>query len=156
METTRASTLIHWSGLAALAAGLLFALGPFVHPPAGRAPPDVDLAAYAAAVLVPYFGHTLALLGLVGLLAQQLPRAGSLLVTGFVLAFLGTALGLIPAGVLAFMYPYLSSRELPMESGGPPVHILAAIALPALLRVAATTCTTPEVSSSWRVPSRTR
>src|SRR5687768_8506515 len=124
MESTRASTLIRWSGLAAVAAGLLFALGPLVRPDAGRAGPDVDLVAYAGAVLITYLGHALVPLALVGLLARHLPRAGPLLVAGFVLAFLGSTLGLIPAGVEAYMYPYLSSQELPMQTGGPPVHIV--------------------------------
>lgn len=132
------ATLIRWAGLAAIAAGLLFALGPLIRPgaPTSR---DVDLTAYAAGVLVVYVGHAVTLLGLVGLFARQVGRGGPPLVVGFLLTFLGTALGLIPAAVEAILFPYLTSigeMERATTAGeDPPAAFIAMTMLPALMRL---------------------
>src|SRR3712207_4278145 len=84
--------LVRWSGLLAIAAGAYMLLLPFVHPS-----DDVGMqsAAWVPVHLLYFAALTVVLLALVGILARQLQRAGRLGVTGFLVAFIGTAMMLL-------------------------------------------------------------
>jgi hypothetical protein len=81
--------LVRQSGLLAIAAGVSTVLAPLLHPesPQSAAWVPVHLLYFATLVVI--------LLVLVGILARQLGRAGRLGVAGFLVAFVGTAMGLL-------------------------------------------------------------
>lgn len=86
------AALARWSGLLAIAAGAYMVLLPFVHPS--------DAVGTRSAAWVPvhlgYFAALIAVqLALVGIFARQLERAGRLGLTGFLTAFVGTAMMLL-------------------------------------------------------------
>jgi len=112
------SVLIRWSGLGTIVAGVLVAVFPLVHP-------NHDVAGYTSAIwvpahLMPHVGAILALLGLVGLLARQLERAGWFGVVGFVAAFIGTASLLTGAMIEAFIIPFMGLQTPDIVDGPPP------------------------------------
>ena len=87
------TNLIHRSGLLSVLAGVLYALGAILHP-AGE-----DIAAYTSPNWVPahqiyWAAAMLMLFGLVGLYARQVEKTGWLGLVGFVLAFIGTVVGI--------------------------------------------------------------
>jgi hypothetical protein len=90
-KATRISptALIRRSGLLAVAGGAYMVLVPFLHPesPQSTAWVPVHLAYFAALAVI--------LLGLVGIFAYQVERAGRLGVAGFLAAFFGTAMALL-------------------------------------------------------------
>jgi hypothetical protein len=81
--------LVRSSGLLAAAAGAFMVLVPFIHPesPQSAAWVPMHLAYFATLVVI--------LLGLVGIFAHQVRRAGRLGVAGFLGAFFGTAMSLL-------------------------------------------------------------
>ena len=81
--------LIRWSGLISLLAGVLYALGAFLHP-VGEDLAAVTSPKWVPAHLVYWVSVILMQLGLVGLYARQVEKAGWLGLAGFVLAFIGT------------------------------------------------------------------
>lgn len=103
-----AMTLVRWSGLACIVAGLFWPLGQLIHPP--HTPDGYQSSLWVPAHLLPYLAGLLALFGLVGLLARQLREAGRLGVIGFVLAFAGTALSLMGGREQVFIQPLLAAR----------------------------------------------
>jgi hypothetical protein len=118
------TTLIRWSGLAAIVAGVLQALFPLMHP-------DHNAAGYASPAWVPVhfmpnLGMLLMQLALVGLLARQLERAGALGVAGFVVAFVGTGLFLMGGMMEMFVFPYLGAIRPTWEEEAPPAGIVEA------------------------------
>jgi len=112
------TALIRASGLATIVGGILFALFPLLHP-------DHTEAGYTSATwvpihLMPNIGAMLVLFGLVGLLVRQLERAGGLGLTGFVVAFLGTASLLMGTMIELFMIPFMGLQNPAFEEGPPP------------------------------------
>jgi hypothetical protein len=80
-----ASSLIRWSGLAALVAGLIFALIQPIHPPDVVA--SVNTAAWAIITPLKTAMCLLFLIGITGIYARQVNEAGWLGLTGFLLLF---------------------------------------------------------------------
>ena len=116
--------LIRWSGLGPIAAGVLFALFPLLHP--NHDPIGYASAAWVPVHFMPNLGALLALFGLIGLLARQLQRAGWLGVIGFVVAFTGTALVLMGGMLEMFIFPYLGEIRPTWEEEPPPAGIAEA------------------------------
>lgn len=83
--------LIRWSGLIGLLAGVLYALAAFLHP-VGEDLAAITSPRWVPAHLVYWVSVILMQLGLVGLYARQVEKAGWLGLVGFVLAFIGTGL----------------------------------------------------------------
>ena len=83
--------LIRWSGLISLLAGVLYALAAFLHP-VGEDLAAITSPKWVTAHLVYWVSVILMQLGLVGLYARQVEKAGWLGLAGFVLAFIGTGL----------------------------------------------------------------
>jgi hypothetical protein len=81
--------LIRWSGLISLLAGVLYALAAFLHP-VGEDLAAITSPKWVPAHLVYWVSVILMQLGLVGLYARQVEKAGWLGLAGFVLAFIGT------------------------------------------------------------------
>lgn len=116
--------LVRWAGLPCVLAGLFWPLGQLVHPP--HTPEGYQSSLWVPAHLLPYLAGALALFGLVGLLARQLPQASRLGVIGFVLAFAGTALSLMGGREQLFIQPLLAARA---------PELLAPDALPGLAQL---------------------
>ncbi len=114
------SNLIRWAGMAALASGVLSAIGDLLSlgvdlESAGSA----TTVSYAVVFLLYLLGGVLLLLGLVGLYAGQSEAAGILGLIGFLVAFLGTTLfsgalwfELFITPSLAIQAPDLAEAEL--------------------------------------------
>lgn len=105
------ASLVRWSGLSAILGGVLFALAAILHPN------GEDLSAVLMLTWVP--AHLLGLtsvmflhLGLVGLYARQVEKAGWLGLIGFVLAFIG--------GTFAAAIQYLTSTTIPLVAAQAP------------------------------------
>ena len=85
------TNLIRWSGLSSILGGGLYAAGAVLHP-AGEGIEAVSNARWVPSHVVYWAAILLIQLGLVGLYARQHERAGWLGLSGFTLAFVGTAL----------------------------------------------------------------
>ena len=108
-SSTNLTKFIHWSGLASMVGGLLFAIGIPLHPL--RYGEAVKHSPYSAIHTLIAVGLMLALFGLVGLYVRQADKLGALGLTGFFLAFLGQALtfsGLMTEG---FMWPAVAQYD---------------------------------------------
>ena len=107
------SNLIRWSGLAALAGGLLFVIGDLL----GLASIGEESFAETAATgtfilqqLIFLLGTVLILFGLFGLYASQSEATGTLGLVGFLVAFLGTALTVGAKWAQTFIAPIVAER----------------------------------------------
>ncbi len=106
------SNLVRWSGLAALAGGVLLVVGDLLGLTLGG-----DFAETAATgtfvvqQLMFLFATVLVLLGLFGLYTSQSEAAGVLGVVGFLLAFLGTALLAGFSWAQAFVVPFIATQS---------------------------------------------
>jgi len=103
--------LIRWSGLAAVLAGVLYALGALLHP-VGETLASVNSPSWIPSHLVYWVSAMLMVFSLVGLYARQAAKAGWLGLVGFLLALAGTAF----AGSIFFM----ASTVLPLVAAGSP------------------------------------
>ena len=102
-----ASSLIRWSGLAAIAAGIIFVVEQPLHPP--DVPSSVTTARW---VIVHYFSTAmcfLALLGITGLYARQVEEAGWLGLAGYIVFSLFWALQAPYVFAEAFILPQLTT-----------------------------------------------
>jgi hypothetical protein len=109
MKTTKitASNLIRWTGLSAVVAGIIFAGIQPVHPPDELA--SVTTTAWAIITPLKTAMCLLFLLGLVGLYARQVEKAGWLGLAGFLLFSLSWALNLAFVFAEAFIMPPLAT-----------------------------------------------
>jgi hypothetical protein len=99
------ATLIRWSGLLAMLGGILFPIAAVLHPN-GEDLASVNMPNWIPAHLLGLVSVTLMHLGLVGLYARQVERAGWLGLLGFVLAFVG--------GAFASTIQYVTSTAIPL------------------------------------------
>ena len=110
-ETTKvqitASTLIRWAGLAAVAAGIIFAVIQPIHPPDELA--SVTTPAWAIITPLKTAMCLLFLLGIAGLYARQVEKAGWLGLAGFLLLFVCWALQTAFVFAEAFVIPPLAA-----------------------------------------------
>ena len=102
-----ASSLIRWSGLAALVAGLIFAVIQPIHPPDVVA--SVSTGAWAIITPLKTAMCLLFLIGITGLYARQVEEAGRLGLAGFLLFGLGWALTTAFVFVETVIMPPLAS-----------------------------------------------
>ena len=102
-----ASSLIRWSGLAALVAGLIFALIQPIHPPDVVA--SVDTSAWAIITPLKTAMCLLFLIGITGIYAGQVNQAGWLGLAGFLLSFVCWWLQSSFVFAEAFLAPPLAS-----------------------------------------------
>jgi hypothetical protein len=117
------SDLIRWSGLVAMVAGALWAVGAlfdlmyFSPQPMSEVVPTGSFLFQQVLYLL---GATLLLIGLVGLYARQVQAAGALGLVGFLIAFAGTVLaaGFFWAGM--FIAPALATEAPDFVDAGPP------------------------------------
>ncbi len=98
------TTLIRWSGLAALLGGICLILFLLIHPFGELDRPElIHSPQWVLAHSLHFVGATLTLLGIVGLYTRQAHQAGRLGLIGFVLAFVGmvcfAGIGMITAYV---------------------------------------------------------
>jgi hypothetical protein len=127
------SDLIRWSGLAAMVAGALWAVGAFFDLMYFSPEPMsevVPTGSFLFQQVLYLLGATLLLIGLVGLYARQSQAAGALGLVGFLIAFAATVLaaGSFWAGM--FIAPALAT-EAPefLDAGSPPGLVLTLIGL---------------------------
>lgn len=113
-----------WSGLVSLLAGLLYALGAFLHP-VGEDLAAINSPNWVPAHLVYWVSAILMLFGLVGLYARQARKTGWLGLLSFVLAFLGT--------ILVGSILIVSATLIPLIAAEAPAILEEAIALPAFM-----------------------
>ena len=106
-----ASTLIRWSGLAAVAAGIIFAGIQPIHPPDFL--PSVTTTAWAIIIFFKLVMCLLFLIGITGLYARQAEEAGWLGLAGFVLLILSWWLQTAYVFIDAFVLPVLASAAPP-------------------------------------------
>ena len=106
MQTT-ASSLIRWSGLAAVAAGIIFAGIQPIHPPDFL--PSVTTPAWAIIVTLKWVMCLFFLVGITGLYARQVKEAGWLGLAGFVLLILSWWLQTAYVFIDAFVLPVLAT-----------------------------------------------
>jgi hypothetical protein len=118
--------LIRWSGLISILAGVLYALGALLHP-VGEDLASVIHPNWIPSHFVYWISAVLMQLGLVGLYARQVDKAGRLGLVGFVLAFIGTAL----VGAILF----LATAAIPLIAAGAPAIFDQAMAAPAFIVV---------------------
>lgn len=138
MKTT-ASNVIRWSGLAALAAGIIFAAIQPIHPPDVLASVSTDT--WAIITPIKTVMAFLFLLGITGLYARQVNKAGWLGLAGFLLLSLCWSLQMAFIFAEAFIFPPLATAApqfveglLAVVSGQPTETNLGA--LPALFALA--------------------
>jgi hypothetical protein len=105
--TITAAKLIRWAGLAAMAAGIIFAAIQPIHPPDVLA--SVTTGAWAIITPVKTAMCLLFLLGLAGLYGRQADKAGWLGLGGFLLFSLSWALNLAFIFAEAFILPRLAT-----------------------------------------------
>ncbi len=114
----RTHVLVHWSGLAWLAAGALFPAYTLLHP-AEEGAAAVLSSPWAAIHSLWFVGTLLTLAGLVGMYAWQAGTIGRMGTAGFVLAFTGTALILGIIFYDSYVVPVLAaSAPALLDSGG--------------------------------------
>ena len=99
------ATLIRWSGLLAILGGVLFPVAAVIHPN-GEDLAAVNMPNWVPAHLLGLVSVTLMHLGLLGLYARQVEKAGWLGLIGFVLAFIG--------GAFASTIQYVTSTVIPL------------------------------------------
>ena len=102
-----ASSLIRWTGLAALVAGIVFAGIQPIHPPDVLS--SVTTSAWAVIITLKTVMCLLFLIGIAGLYARQVERAGWLGLAGFLLFSLSWALNMAFIFAEAFILPYLAT-----------------------------------------------
>jgi hypothetical protein len=105
------AVLLHWSGLALVAGGLLMAVATALHPSRETAATilQAEVRLVAAHVLFT-LSSLLVLLGLPGLYGAQSVRMGRLGLVGFLAAFMGTAL-IAVSGNFGFIAPVLAAQS---------------------------------------------
>ena len=101
------STLIRWSGLSAMAAGIIFAGIQPIHPPDALASVNTDL--WAIITPLKTIMAFLFLLGITGLYARQVNKAGWLGLVGFLLLSLCWSIQLAFIFAEAFILPPLAT-----------------------------------------------
>ena len=102
-----ASSLIRWSGLAAMAAGIIFVVTQPLHPP--DVPSSVTTARWAIVHSFSTAMCILALLGITGLYARQVKEAGWLGLAGYIVFSLFWALQAPYTFAEAFILPQLTT-----------------------------------------------
>ena len=105
------TTAIRWSGLIAIAGGLLFPIAAILHPN-GEDLTAVNMPNWVPAHLMGLASVMLLHLGLIGVYARQLDQAGWLGLVSFVLAFVG--------GAFASAVQYVTSTAIPLIAGQAP------------------------------------
>jgi hypothetical protein len=123
---------IRWSGVSAIAAGVLFALAPLVHP--NHDPDGFRSAMWIPAHLMLQGGVMLALFPLIGTFALQLRQAGWLGLVGFLGAFIGTALMLSYLLIELYIIPFLGLQapNLLADDAPPPGLDVASMIMQAI------------------------
>ena len=106
---TRASNLIRWSGLSAMAAGIIFIAIQPIHPPDVLS--SVTTGTWAIVTALKTAMCLLGLLGITGLYARQAEKAGWLGLAGYLLFSLFFALTLPFAFAEAFILPLLATES---------------------------------------------
>ena len=104
-----ASSLIRWSGLAAMAAGLIFAGIQPIHPPDFL--PSVTTSAWAIIITLKWVMCLLFLIGITGLYARQVNEAGWLGLAGFILLILSWWLQTAYVFAEDFIVPVLATAS---------------------------------------------
>jgi hypothetical protein len=108
------TSLLRWSGAAALLGGLGILQAPLLHPedtPEGLASPI-----WVANHFALYVGYLLVQVGLVGILVRQIREAGRLGVLGFAVAFAGAGLTLMEGRDHTFSLPILRLAGLQSDN----------------------------------------
>lgn len=126
------SNLVRWSGLAALAGGVLFAVLSFAELLLLGNRPYSEAAATSAwtAVQATYVVATVLIgLGLVGLYARQAQQAGTLGLVAFVLTFVGVMLAAGSVWSEAFFGPWLASAAPELLDADPAAIVIAGVLL---------------------------
>lgn len=108
MNTT-ATTVIRWTGLAAMAGGLIFAGIQPIHPPDTLSSVTTD--AWAIITPVKTVMCLLLLIGMTGLYARQVNNTGRLGLAGYLLFSLSWAVNLVFIFAEAFILPLLATTE---------------------------------------------
>jgi hypothetical protein len=110
-------TLIRWSGLALMLAGVIQASTAFLHPDY-TAPGAVFSPLWGLVGLAAAFSYLLMVFGLIGLHLRQAERAGGLGLIGFILALLDTAL-LVGIHIdKTFFLPYVIQQTPALQTMG--------------------------------------
>lgn len=122
--------LIRWSGLISLLAGVLYAVGAWLHP-IGEDIAAVNSPSWVPAHLVYWVSVLLLQLGLVGLYARQVEQTGRLGLLGFVLAFIGTALVGSILLYVSTVLPLIASEAQAIfdQAATPPIFLLPVFVL---------------------------
>ena len=124
------ANLIRWSGMASLLAGVLQILGAFLHP-TGEDLAAINTSNWVPAHLALWVSAILILLGLVGLYTRQAEKTGWLGLAGFVLAFIGIAVGGGLLAIVSIIIPLIASESptLITQAMTPPAFLLPVVAL---------------------------
>jgi hypothetical protein len=124
------ANLIRWSGLASLLAGVLHILGAFLHP-VGEDAAAISSPNWVPAHLVLWVSGILILLGLVGLYTRQGEKTGWLGLVGFVLAFIGIAVGGGLLSIVSIIIPLIATEApaLVDQAMTPPAFVLPVVAV---------------------------
>ena len=106
MNTT-ASNLLHWAGLSAMLAGLIFAVVGLVHPPqiVSSVTTGTWIIVHSLTIAMSFFG----LLGIAGIYARQVKEAGWLGLVGYLVFSLFWALQAPYVFAEAFILPHLTN-----------------------------------------------
>ena len=121
------SGLIRWGGLAAMVGGVLYVLAElldiynFVLQGEEEFSAVAATASYATETWLFLLGHVLVLFGLFGLYVRQSEATGPLLRVGFLVAFLGTSLGVGASWADTFVVPILADAAPELLDAGPPL-----------------------------------
>lgn len=114
--------IIRWAGGLAILGGILFPIASLIHPP-GESLATVRMEGWIPAHLLGWVSVSFLHLGLVGLYARQVDRAGWLGLIGFVLAFIGGAFAATVQYDTSTVIPLIAERapELFDQATTPPV-----------------------------------
>ncbi len=121
------SGLIRWGGLAAMVGGVLYVLAElldiynFVLLGEEEFSAVAATASFAVETWLFLLGNVLVLFGLFGLYVRQSEATGPLLHVGFLVAFLGTALGVGASWAETFIVPTLVDAAPELLDAGPPL-----------------------------------
>ncbi len=120
MKSVSQTTVVRWSGVALALGGVFFAIFMLLHPFDQLEGPVAVRPVWVAAHSFHFLGALFTLLGLGGLYSSQREATGWLGLTGFVLAFIGTAMFVGTGLITAYIWPVIAGHDPSfVEPGGP-------------------------------------